>query len=118
MSLFKKSSLTFTRYGKEEDDDYGRPKPTIISPSINTKGSLQPLPFGEKTKVLPEGKKTRDAYVYYTKTKLNMLDVAQSIPSDTTVIDGRVFEVFDYGDWAKVASRLVHNQYLLVCREA
>lgn len=116
MSLFKKSKLTFIHYGEEVDDDYGRPITPVIG-DTEISGSLQSMDAAEKTRVLPEGKRTSKAYIFFTKSKVALMGAVGSIPADKTIIDGREYEVWEGSDWTKVSSLLKHNEYVLVSTE-
>lgn len=116
MRLMEQTSLTFSRYGEETKDDWGFPvESTPVD--VPTRGSLQPLSYGDRQKILPEGYWTADSRIYYTKTKLRNADTTLQLPPDECTIDGKKFLVLDAGDWATNMSRLAHYKVILVAKE-
>lgn len=114
MSLFDQYDITFTRFEDEQLlDDEGNisyPPPSAVV----TKGSLQPLRYGDIQQVSSAGKSVRGAKVYYTKSKLKQSDPYTQTMADRCHINGVVYEVFDNGDWGTNKSALAHNKVILI----
>ena len=118
LGLLKTTVLTFTRFeegnydvgGTEEWVD-GTPTPVIAE------GSLQPFREGTSKVVLPEGTKTQDARLFYTKTLLRTEDEFNNTVADTTVINGATYEVFNSGDWNQFGLSVDHFRAILIRRD-
>jgi hypothetical protein len=112
--LLKETPLTFARYGESDTDDNGYEIEGAVTP-FEAEGSLQPLGAGDAQRVSADGVDAYSAYYYYTRTQLRSTDEEARTTSDTTVIDGRKYEVFDTGDWNKTVLRNVaHYKAILV----
>lgn len=116
MRLIKEISLSFTRYGELGKDDWGFP--TRLEPAtVNTRGNLQPLGYGDRQRILPQGLWSADSRIYYTKTLLRKADDTAETAADECTIDGKVFVVFDVGAWTTNRSRLAHYKTVLIAKE-
>lgn len=108
MALISQIKLTFTRNSVRTVDDWGFPVESSPT-TLNTRGSLEPLSYGERLRILPEGYATNEAKLYYTKTKL--------IQRDECTINGKTFMVMDIDDWTTNNSRLSHYEVVLMAKE-
>lgn len=116
MSLMQRVTLSFTRYGGQTINEYGGLVDSELE-TIYATGSLQPFRISEQTTVLPQGKKTSDARMFYTTTELKAADEYTNTKADEVTIQGKVFEVFDMSDFATVGSPLNHYEVVLVRKE-
>lgn len=113
--LIQDVTLTFTRRTAETVDEFGDVVEGTAS-TFTAIGSLQPFRRGDVTSVLPEGKKAEDAVVFYSNVELRSADPYDQTPPDTTVINGRTFEVFDVGNWSTttILTNLRHYKTVLL----
>ena len=117
MNLLKETKLTFQRQsGQDElqlDGTYARTPST----SFDAEGSLQPYKKGKVATKLPEGVTTDNAYVFFTKTKLNTYNTFNKTLADTTEIDNRTFEVVEFQDWSYTSLTPNHFMAVLVMQD-
>lgn len=115
ISLLQTHSITFSRpsSGYYVDGEWVDGAITTI-PST---GSLQPYKQGKVSLIPPEGLRTTDLRLYYTKTLLRTADEFQDITADYCVIGGRQFQVFDFEDWSGYGLETDHYKYLLVAAD-
>lgn len=63
--------------------------------ALKTIGSLQAFSRGKETLVLPEGLRSQDARVYYSKDTIPLLDEYTESKASSVTIDGKKFYAFD-----------------------
>lgn len=113
--LLKDNVLVFTRYGGQELDDSGRLTDSLPS-EFPAAGSLQTYREGAEQDVLPEGKSSKDAKMFYTGTLLRTSNQDKGTPADETTWNGYVYEVFDAGDNATttILKGVAHYRAILI----
>lgn len=117
MSRLKRQiPLTFVRFGNKTSDSEGNRKYEVVE-EITAKGALQPYRLGDTTTVIPEGRKTSDFKLFYTKTPLRPSDSRLETIADECEINGIKYEVYDAGDWSTNLSRLAHFKVVLARKE-
>lgn len=110
----QQTPLSFSRYSESDTDDDGYEIEGATT-TIEALGSLQPLGNGDSQKIQANGVDTFAAYKYYTETPLHETDDFLRTSADTTLIDGRVYEVFSSGNWDKTVLRgVAHYKAILV----
>lgn len=117
VSLMTETQLTFYRPQGSEYFVGGRP---VKAPNIkipNVWGSLHPYKEGKKTRTLPEGKTSSDAWIFRTKVALNPVDPFKKVAGDITTIDGNIYYVFDVEDWTRRGLSLSHYKCILVRKD-
>ena len=112
----KQIPLTFVRFGNKTSDSEGNREYEVVG-EITTKGALQPYSFGDTTVVIPEGRKTSDFKLFYTKTLLRPSNSRLETIADECEINGVKYEVYDAGDWSTNLSRLAHFKVVLARKE-
>lgn len=115
MSLFTQT-LDITRYGEQVLDEYGNyssPEAAVILIQC----SIQPTSTGDKVNLQAQGKNVVKSKLLYTPTELIASDQFTQVISDTTIIDGREYEVFGGDDWDIPSSDLSYYSYYLIMRE-
>lgn len=85
-----------------------------VEEEIPVKGSLQPYREGAKKSRLPEGVSVKDAYLFYTKTKLVASDEILKTDADETIIDGVRYEIYEDSNWSRYGLKTDHYAYLLL----
>lgn len=115
MSLFTQT-LDITRYSEQVLDEYGAY--TSAEASVFTvQCSIQPTSVGDKVNLQAQGKNVVKSKRIYTTTELLASDQFSQVISDTTIIDGREYEVFGGDDWDIPSSSLSYYSYYLVMKE-
>lgn len=117
ISLLQKSTLTFTRDGGDgywnEDGQWVEAAPI----TVQAIGNLQPFRQGKEQIILPEGKKSDDAFIFYTKTLLQTASQFTKELADTTVIDSRDYYVLSAEDWSKQPGLIPIHWKTILMRE-
>lgn len=112
--LLKDTKLTFTRFGAGGGrDEFGDGIEGTTSSLPDIEGSLQPVGFGERRNLLPEGKSSDSVYKFYTKTELNTADQFTDTQADETTIGSHVYFVMDSGDHT-MSSRIKVRHYEVI----
>ena len=114
MSLFTQT-LDITRYGEQALVD--RRMVSTELPPILIECSIQPTSVGDKVNLQAQGKSVVKSKRIYTTTELVASDQFSQVISDTTIIDGREYEVFGGDDWDIPSSSLSYYSYYLVMKE-
>ena len=103
MSIFDNESITIARKAAAPTYVDGHPVQASASTPVAATASIQPAPT-KKLEILPEGDRSRDPQMVYTKTELRLNDVV-------TRSDGSKYEVVEVADWSH-ALRLAHWEVL------
>lgn len=114
--LMSRTPLTFNRTGAGYWDESGRWVEGGITP-IATTGSLQPFKDGNKQTILPEGRRADEAYLYFTKTKINTANQFDDTNPDTVEIDGREYYALAVEDWSRHGLASDHYKVTLLRKD-
>jgi hypothetical protein len=74
--------------------------------------SFQPL-RGREREELPEGFRSGQTAKLYSRTELNVVDLATETPGDLIIREGVTYWVFAAADWTDHARPTQHYKYLL-----
>lgn len=101
ISLLQNSTLTISRdEGAGSYDASGRWVPDPRA-SFDIQCNIQPFKMSNAQEILPEGKKSGDALVVYTKTDLQTVSQFDKELADTTTIDGLTYYAFAVENWSR-----------------
>lgn len=114
--LMDSISLTFTRYAEQQIVNY-RVVHASEPDTVDAMGSLEPYEQDTDTAILPEGRNSTTAYLFFTDVELRYADKQLQTKADTTVVKGKTYEVFPYEDWSLNSSTLKYQTYLLIEEE-
>ena len=117
ISLLNEVNLDFFRPTGNEFYIAGKPIKSAVETLKDIRGSLHPYKEGKRTRNLPEGKTSRDAWVFRTKQQLRPVDPFKKQEGDFTEIEGNTYYVFDVEDWATQFLNAVHYKVVLVRRD-
>lgn len=117
--LISDVTLTFTRPSGEQTYNEEGDVEEAVGSVFPATGSVQPFRLGDTQDVALEGKSAEDMRRFYTTAELRNADPDSQTAADTCVIDGRVFEVFDAGNWSTstIITGLRHYKVILVRKE-
>jgi hypothetical protein len=116
ISLLNKSTLTFQRDGGDGYwDEHGEwiPSTPVV---YQARGNLQPFQEGKEQTILPEGKTSNDAFLFYTKTQINTASQFTKELADTTVVDGLTYYALAVEDWSKQPGLLPTHWKIVLLR--
>lgn len=111
MQLMKKNLLEFTKYSPPTLLTSGK-YTTNSGDVIEVLGNLQPTGHGLSTVKLPEGFKTQDSRIFYTKELLTPVSEYTKEDGDTTSIGEVGYVVFNSGDWE--GYQLIPDHYAVI----
>lgn len=115
--LMQFSSLTFPR---DSGDGYwdshgewveGTPE------TIEATGNLQPFRQGKEQTILPDGRTSDDAYIFYTDTRLQTASQFTDTVADETIIDDLEYYVMSVEDWHKQGTLLPQHYKCILVRK-
>lgn len=104
--LFDAVTLPLTRTLPGHVDNNGNWVDGATDPSITTFNcNLQPYQDGHSQITLPEGIKSTDAFVAYTKTEIKTADEFNMTSADQTTYKSRQYYAHAAMDWTKALGR-------------
>ncbi len=81
-----------------------------VDTTTTIKASAQPI-TGRERELLEEGVRMRARFVIYTRTRLNLPDIAAQKRGDVVVIEGRDYEIIAELDYDYHKRGVRHHQY-------
>ena len=82
-----------------------------------TMSSIQPYKKGKDQVVLPEGIRSEDALVVWTKDELRVADQFNNLKADETTIDGREYVVFFVSNWNRHGLSVDHYEAIIIRKD-
>ena len=85
--------------------------------SFCTMSSIQPYRKGKDQVVLPEGIRSEDVLVVWTKDELRVADQFKNLKADETTVDGREYVTFYVSNWNRHGLSIDHYEAILVRKD-
>lgn len=117
ISLLNEVSLDFYRPTGKEYFVAGQPVKSPVEPIRDVRGSLHPYKEGKRTRNLPEGKTSRDAWIFRTTQDLRTTDPFGKYEADFTEYEGNTYYVYDVESWKTQFLNARHCKVILVRRD-
>lgn len=116
ITLLKTSTLSFTQQASAGYYVGGEWVDPPNSPAISVEGSLQPYKSkgSLRQSILPEGKSSGDARIFYTSAVLKTATQFGDTEADETTIDGNRYYVWLEQDWSLYGLTSDHHTYVLI----
>lgn len=118
IKLLKTHTLTITREGNDTDkgryDESGKWINPTATEDFDVIGNLQSYKAANAQKVLPEGTRTSDVKIFYTKEDLRTMEQFNNLPADKATINSKVYTVFTELDWTEFNLTPDHRAYIFL----